>query len=915
MGTTPDLPDDATVQENPLPAPVYGDFEVQRRTDGSLWELGRGAMGVTYRALDRVLHRHVALKVIDSRAAPDGGRAVRERFLREARAAASLRHAHVADIFQYGASTETGRCFYAMELVEGETLAERVHRAGPLEVHTALDIATQVAQALVAASGRGLVHRDLKPGNLMLAAGGETDVKVVDFGLAKAITPTLGDTDLTHGGFVGTPAYASPEQFGGGTVDARADLYSLGVTLWFSLTGKAPFAGRSLDELRDHPGRAALPVDSLVAQHVPGPVVELLRRVLAVDPARRPAGARELLTALEECRRALGPARNAAAPSSTRRFAGGLLAGFLIVLVLAGAAVGAWRRFGRGGHTVQSELTAALEKSVAVLPFKNLGDAESAFFAEGVQDEILTDLARIADLKVISRTSVAACVSNHVGDVQDIARALGVTYLLEGSVQRAAGKVRVKAQLIDARNNGGVAWAGSYDKDLADIFRIQSEIAEGIADSLRAKLSPTEKAAIDARPTADLVAYDLYLRAKEAVATYTQTPDWRATLLSAVRLLDEATARDPNFALAYCLAAKAHNDLYFTALDPTLARLVLLERAADAALRLQPALGEAHLARALWYYRGKHDYAAARAELAIARAALPNDAEVFLLLSFLDRREGRWAEARQQQEHAAALDPNNYDIVTELLVLYDRLRLYGDFVRTADAAAQRLPAYADYFRLLNAQVLLEAGQTARARAALALLPAGYDPNGAATYTRVSAALYDGRPDEAAGVVERFRGEEYPGVNGEMTPRVWLEMFVARARGDAEGTRRLLTQARVAAAANVAQHPDDPAALSLLGLADAGLGNRDDALRAGRRAAELRPVASDAMEGPSLLGTLALIEAWAGEPDAAMGHLRVLQETPGGPDYGQLRFDPMWSDVRGRADFQAMLAKLEPAALP
>ncbi len=591
------------------------------------------------------------------------------------------------------------------------------------------------------------------------------------------------------------------------------------------------------------------------------------------------------------------------------------LAGFVAVLVLAGAAVGAWWRFGGGRHALGNGRLAVSEKSVAVLPFKNLGDAENAFFAEGVQDEILTDLARIAELKVISRTSVAAYVPSHVGNVQEISRALGVAYLLEGSVQRAAGKVRVKAQLIDARHDGHVAWVGSYDKDLADIFRIQSEIAEGIAGSLRAKLSPDEKAAIDARPTADLAAYDLYLRAKELVATYTQTPDWRATLLSAVRLLDEAAARDPRFALAHCLAARAHNNLYFTGLDPTPARLALLERAADTALRLQPGLGEAHLARAVWFYRGKHDYAAARAELAVARTALPNDAEVSLLLAFIDRREGRWAEARQQQEYAAALDPNNYDIVTELIVLYDRLRLYGDCLRTLDAAQVRLPAYADYFRLLRAQIYLEAGQTARARAALDALPADYDPNGATTCTRVSAALYDGRPDEAASVVEKFRGEEYPGPTGEMTARVWLEVFIARARGDTEATRALLTQARDGAVAAVKHSPEDAAARALLGLASAGLGEKEVALREGRRAAGMRSVEMDAMDGPAMLGTLAMLETWAGEADAAVEHLKTLQDTPGGPDYGQLRYDPAWGEVRGRADFQAMLARLEPGALP
>ncbi len=911
---------DGTLEEAPPAAPVFGDFEVTRRPDGSLWELGRGAMGVTYRALDRVLHRHVALKVIKPSGGPDGARLIKERFLREARAAASLRHTNVADIFQFGVNSEAGSCFYAMELVEGETLEARVRRDGPLAVGTALEIASQVAAALVAASAKGLIHRDLKPSNLMLSTA-ELEVKVVDFGLAKAVSTSPTEADLTRGGFVGTPAYASPEQFDHGSVDARADLYSLGVTLWYMLTGRALFAGRTLDELRDHPARTDLPIEQLTTRRVPAPVVGLLRAVLAVDPARRPGSARELLDALENCRRQLGLGRpgrptlpdEARSDGRARRFAVPVLVACAVLLLLA--ALGVWWWQARGANRGADPGPGNLEKSIAVLPFENLGDAENAFFTAGIQDEILTDLSKVADLKVISRTSVMAYVPGHAGNVLEIGRALGVTHLLEGRVQRAAGHVRVSATLVDASKNGQVIWAEHYDNDLADIFRIQSEIAERIAASLRAKLSSAEKAAIDTRPTADLAAYDLYLRAKELVATYGQTADWRATLLQAVRLLDEAIARDGNFALAYCVATKAHSDLYFTNLDHTPARRALLERCANAALRLQPDLGEAHLAHALWLYRGEQNYPEARRELATAQAALPNNTEVLLLLAYLDRREGRWADARANQERATILDPTNFDLVTEKLVLYDRMRLYREFIQTADAAVAAIPRYADYFRLLKAELLMEAGQVRAARLVLDALPADYDPNGTTTYTRVCAALYDGRPDEAAATVAAFHREEYPGANGEMTPRVWLEIAIAQAKGDREPARNALAQARDLAAASVAQHPEDAAALALLGLADAGLGHKDDALREGRRAVEMRPVSADAMDGPAVLGTLALIDAWVDEPGAAMDLLTTLQSICGGPDYGQLRYDPMWSALRGRQDFQAMLAQMEPRLGP
>ncbi|HEV3409038.1 MAG TPA: serine/threonine-protein kinase, partial [Chthoniobacterales bacterium] len=371
--------------------PRFGDFEINRTDDGALAELGRGAMGVTYRARDHVLHRDVALKVIELAGANGESEVVRERFLREARAAAALRHPNIAGVFQFGASEDGDRCYCAMELVEGETLEARVRRDGPIGTALAIEIGSQVSKALIAAAERGLVHRDLKPGNIMLTRGddaGELQVKVIDFGLAKAVTAGAGEMELTQGGFVGTPAFASPEQFGGGIVDSRSDIYALGVTLWFALTGRLPFGGTTIEEVRAKQQHDLPPVEQLRARSVPQRVINLLTACLALDPADRPSPG-ELLQRLAPCH----------AQPSYRRYSVYAAAALLLV------AATLFLLRDRNGAPVST--LPVREKGLAVLPFENLSaNPEDAFLSEGIQDDVLTKMSKIKDLKVIARSSV-----------------------------------------------------------------------------------------------------------------------------------------------------------------------------------------------------------------------------------------------------------------------------------------------------------------------------------------------------------------------------------------------------------------------------------------------------------------------------------------------------------------------------
>src|SRR6266576_3778172 len=480
----------------------FGVYEIDCHADGSLYELGRGAMGVTYRATDTSLQRKVALKIIKTDIA-ERSADTRERFVREARAAAALRHEHIATVYQFGMRLETGQYFYAMELIEGETRDERVRRAGPLDSRTTIGIAQQVTSALAAAEKHGLVHRDLKPANLMLVSpDGETSnnkklvVKIIDFGLAKAFHTPTDLKSLTHDRFVDTPAFASPEQFEHSALDVRSDIYSLGETLWFALTGKTPFPGRSVEEIHRAQKSNVLPIEQLKAAHVPSRLRSLLESMLALEPASRP-GTQELAARLQ---------RSSPEARTARRTRVTLAAAALLILGACAAIVFLSVR------TQNSILNlGALEKSVAVLPFENRSeDKANAYFADGIQDEILTRLANIADLRVISRSSTQQYQSKPA-NLREIAKQLGVANILEGSVQKVADQVRVNVQLINVQSDSHL-WAETYDRKLTDIFGVESEIAKGIAESLQAKLTGHDEQALAVKPTSNPEAYDAYLR-------------------------------------------------------------------------------------------------------------------------------------------------------------------------------------------------------------------------------------------------------------------------------------------------------------------------------------------------------------------------------------------------------------------
>src|SRR5437773_2552689 len=548
-------------------------------------------------------------------------------------------------------------------------------------------------------------------------------------------------------------------------------------------------------------------------------------------------------------------------------------------------------------------------KSVAVLPFKNFSDEkENAYFADGIQDEILTDLAKVADLKVISRTSVMQYKNAVNRNLREIAQQLGVAHVLEGSVQRTGNRVRVTAQLIDARTDTHL-WAERYDRDLADVFAIQSEIAKKIADQLQAKISFSEKAAIEKAPTTDLLAYELYLRAQALFADTSDAVHAREKLPQAAQLLDEALARDPNFLQAWCLLSRVHSVAYFRGHDHTPARLELAKTALDRAIRLQPDAGEIHLASANYYYQGFRDYERARSELAIARKTLPNNADAFLYTGLIDRREGHWEEATRNMERALELDPRNYFILQQLAFAYGWQHRYAEAARIYDRALTIVPADPNT-RIQQALVALDWQADIKPfQTTLAGLMAE-DPSMALDIDTLLYSFCDRAWAAATWVLTNYPREGAAN-NGVNYPYAYWQGVLARSQGDSRTARVAFAAARREVQKIVDQQPNFAAAISLLGMIDAGLDKKEEALKEGQRACELLPISKDAIDGASLAMNLAQIYTWLGDKDRAIEQIATLERIPNPLSYGLLKLHPYWDSLRGDPRFEKIVASLAP----
>jgi TolB-like protein/predicted Ser/Thr protein kinase/Flp pilus assembly protein TadD len=867
----------------------FGDYEL-------LEEIGRGGQGVVFRAWQRSLSRTVAVKIIG--VGQFATNAHLKRLRREAEAAAKLNHPGIVPIYEVG--ERDGTNYFSMRFVEGDPLDEVVSR-GPISVRQAAEFIVKVARTVHYAHEHGILHRDIKPGNILLDAHGEPHL--TDFGLARLVEQ--GSTVTGSLEVMGTPSYMAPEQAVGNNaaVGSSTDVYGLGAVLYELLTGHPPFAGETTYEtirlLLDSEPRQP----RLWNRKVDRDISAICLKCLEKNPRYRYPSALALAEDLERWLRH-EPIRAKRSGFFTRaqkwvqrnRTIAALI--MVSVVLAAGLGVMIWQR----------ESLRRIPAGIAVLPFENLSDdKEDAFFADGVQDDVLTKLAKIADLKVISRTSVMGYRGKR--DLRQIGRALGVSHVLEGTARRSGGKVHVNAQLVDTRTDTGV-WADGYDRDLKEAFAIPTQIAQKVAEQLHVKVSTAEKVAIERKPTADLAAFDLYTRAKNLLLTSFSSAA-RAKLLEAADLLDRAIAHDPSFFEAYCELVHTHGLLYFLGLDHTPARLASAEAALDAAFRLRPDAGEAHLARAENLYHGHLDYDGALAELDIAHQSLPNDSRVFAVKGYVQRRQGRWEESTRNMERAIYLDPRNFFMLQQIALSYGVLRRYPEEIAVLDRALAIEPADVDTKVALAAVQFHWKADTRPLHQAIDSIRAtnpGALPSVANDW--LSCALAEDDIAAARNALNAF-GEIPLTDYAVHLNRPLMEGIMARMSNDDNKARAAFVAARAEQDKIVRAQPNYGPALCVLGLIDAGLGRKEEALREGRRAVELLPVEKDAINGPLMIEYLAMIAGWIGDKDLACEQLPIAIPPPSPISYGQLKLLPFWDPLRGDPRFEKIVASLAP----
>jgi eukaryotic-like serine/threonine-protein kinase len=885
-------------------------------------ELGRGGMGTVFLAerADGQFEKRVAIKILNRGA--DTAEILR-RFRAERQILAGLDHPNIARLLDAG-TTDDGLPYFIMDYIVGAPVT-RFAVAQSLSTRQRLGLFLKICAAVEFAHRNRVVHRDIKPSNILANADGEP--KLLDFGIAKILAKEGAAAQLTTETQQRlTPICASPEQAKGDPITVATDIYSLGALLYEMLSDQRPHRFSTDRPTREElalvigeqvpPPPSAVASDAQTARLLRGDLDAIVLFAMQKEPEMRYATVADLA---DDIRRHLARepvlARHSTlgyrAKCLIKRNGSRLVASAAVVIVVAGVLLAFWARSQQNAREVAdmrargvSAAASDSRKSIAVLPFENLGNNNSpSYFADGVQDNILTDLGKVGDLKVISRSGVAPYRGKN-RNMKQIGRDLGVANVLEGSVQIFGDRVRINAQLVDTQTDSQI-WAEQYDRKLEDIFALQSELAQTIAAQLKVTLSAREKAEIWRQPTQDLQAYDLYLHARAAVYGEGGTiprEKWSVT----ISLLNRAIARDPKFTLAYCLLNEVYLLQYRFGEDHSPQDLAAAKDAAETALRLEPNREEARVALARYYYHGLHDYRRTQQELTSIPSSAAHEVEFFTMASLVERRLGQFEASIRDGEKAVELDPQNASLAVSLVQTYSGLRRFGDSERVVTAAIARLRrAKPTGLLVVKNEAALGMGNLEEARAALDSIQDRDDMD----YQTARLWLY-------------FIERDYGGANAfaakatdevKRMPRTWLIVATgARVQGNLEEARQANAEAKRIALASLLRRPDDPGLLGELAVAEAGLGENEEALRHARQAAELLPPSVDAVAGPMGETHLAEVLATTGDRDGALDKLNKLVKLPFGLNYGDLKLNPMWDDLRDDPRFDRILAE---SALP